>query len=186
MKYLLSIALAVISSVLSAQTFIVTPDGLRDSSDNKKYYIVLQMPGRSASQLYSTCLKELIRNRSGKERTVTASTENEFIKYETLDKTFMIVNNGGAKILFSARYTIELSFKDGRIRVEPTLLNMFSGELGIPIVFTGGLLDGYAIYDKKGNLKRPVIKSDLERYFSDLVKSLRYEISPDQKTDWQP
>lgn len=90
----------------------------------------------------------------------------EYLKIITHVENFLIVNNSGAKISIDADYTYELSFKDGKVKFEIINLIMSAKNGGYKVLFTGGLFDGYPIYNKKGDLKRPETKSDIENYFN--------------------
>lgn len=94
------------------------------------------------------------------------------MKFITHISDFLIVNNSGAKIKIDADYTIELNFKDGKVKFEILSLDMYAQNGGYKVLFSGGAFEGYPIYNKQGDLKRPETKIEIETFFNGTINSL--------------
>lgn len=82
--------------------------------------------------------------------------------------------NGGAKLPIDGKYSVELSFKDGKVKYEITSLRMYHAvQTAYEIKFTSGGFDGYPIYNKKLELKKPETKKDIETFFNSQVSNLK-------------
>ena len=165
MKRLMFILLASISITAYGQKLVVTPNGLRNADDNEKNFIVLNLPEMTAQQLYEKTIKYINKNYKNPEEVIKGKTENEYLKFETYNPSLLFIKNGGLKQFFSAQYTTELSFKDGKIKYEIIELKMNHTQNNMTLYLTGGGLD-WAIYNKKGELKREQAKIDIETYFN--------------------
>ena len=169
MKNLILIFFIAISSFSFGQKFSVTPNGLRDEKSIDKSYLVIDAEGKNARLLYDNALKYITKTYKNPDYVIKGKIEGEYLKFVTHVSNFIIVNNSGAKILIDADYTIELSFKDGKVKFEVIELDMHAQGAVYKVLFTGGAFDGYPIYNKKGELKRPETKTDLETYFNSQV-----------------
>jgi hypothetical protein len=49
---------------------------------------------------------------------------------------------------------------------------MYADNGGYKVLFTGGAFDGYPIYNKKGDLKRPETKTEIENYFNSKIATI--------------
>ena len=62
---------------------------------------------------------------------------------------------------------------------------MYAQNGGYKVIFTGGAFDGYPIYNKKGVLKRPDTKSEIEAYFNGQINSLsEFLLGKSEKDNW--
>jgi len=172
MKKLILLSLVAISTLSYSQKLSVTPDGLRDANDNEKTYVVINAEGKSAKQLYDNALKYINKNYKSPDDVIKGKTDGEYLKFITHVSNFLVVNNSGAKIPIDADYTTELNFKDGKVKFEIIVLDMYAQTGGYKVLFTGGAFEGYPIYNKKGDLKRPDTKSEIETYFNSQINSL--------------
>jgi hypothetical protein len=166
MKRLILLTLIFTSVNMFGQTLNVTPDGLKDTNDSQKTFVVINCEGKTAKELYENSLKYINKNYKSPEDVIKGKTENEYLKFITHSPNFLIVKNSGAKIIIDANYTIELYFKDGKVKFEIIELDMHAPNGGYKVVFTGGPFDGYPIYNKKGELKRPETKTEIETFFN--------------------
>lgn len=173
MKTLILSVLIAFCTLSYGQKLLVTPNGLRDSSDNEKRYIVLNGEGKSSKQLFENALKYINKNYKSPNDVIKGKTDGEYLKFITHISDFLIVNNSGAKIKIDADYTIELNFKDGKVKFEIISLDMYTQDGGLyHVLFTGGAFEGYPIYNKKGELKRPETKTEIETFFNTTINSL--------------
>lgn len=185
MKKLILFALIAFSSITYGQKLNVTPNGLRDANDNEKSFVVVNAEGKTAKQLYDNALKFINKNYKSPDDVIKGKTDGEYLKFITHVSNFLIVNNSGAKITIDADYTIELNFKDGKAKFEIIALDMYAQNGGYKVLFTGGVFDGYPIYNKKGDLKRPDIKTEIETYFNGQINSLsEFLLGKSDKDNW--
>lgn len=172
MKTFILYTLMAFCTLTYGQKLIVTPIGLKDSSDNEKTYIVLNADGKSAKQLFDNALKYINKNYKSPDDVIKGKTDGEYLKFITHISDFLIVNNSGAKIRIDADYTIELNFKDGKVKFEIISLDMYAQNGGYKVLFSGGAFEGYPIYNKQGDLKRAETKTEIEIFFNETIISL--------------
>jgi len=148
------------------QKLVVTPNGFRNSDDLEKNYVIIPVEGKSANELYSTALKYIQKTYKNPELVIKGNIENEYLKFDTHAKDFIVVKNSFLKTPFSADYTCELSFKDGKVKFEIVSIEIY--EKGkFHLFFKGqGALSGYYVYNNKDELKRQDAKDQLESYFN--------------------
>jgi len=168
---LILLTLLSLSVLTYGQKLIVTPNGLRDSNDIEKAFVVLSADGKTAKQLYDNAIKYINKNYKSPDDVIKGKIEGEYLKFITHVSNFLVDLNHGAKILFDADFTIELNFKDGKVKFEIISLDMYNSA-GYKILFTGGVMEGFPIYNKKGELKRSETKIEIETYFNSLINSL--------------
>ncbi|MBN2215008.1 MAG: hypothetical protein JW723_12270 [Bacteroidales bacterium] len=163
---------------------IVTPLGLRDASDNEKTFVVILTDGMTAKQLYSKSVKYINQNYKNPEEVIKGNIEGEYLKWNTFVSNFLLATNSGAKVLFDAKYTTELYFKDDKFKYEIVSLEIYTQQGHYPIVYVGGMME-WAIYNKKGELKREDVKEQIETYFnSEIYKITEFLKDNYKKNDW--
>ena len=185
MKYFLQALSFCFCFYSNSQTFEVTPNGLKDSKNIEKSYVVVTKEGKSAKELYDNSLKYINKAYKNPEEVIKGKIDGEFLKFNTYVPGFTIVDNLGTSLAINAKYTVELSFKDGRVKYEVVELTMSATNGGYIIIFSGSPFDGYPIFNKKGELKREEIKQDIENHFNSVVKDLSKELGgAEQEDDW--
>lgn len=185
MKKLILLTIIALSTMTYGQKFNVTPNGLRDLNDNEKTFVVINAEGKTAKQLYDNALKYINKNYKSPDDVIKGKTDGEYLKFITHVDNFLVVSNSGAKITINADYTIELNFKDGKAKFEVIALDMYAQTGGYKVLFTGGAFDGYPIYNKKGDLKRPETKTEIETYFNAQINSLsEFLLGKSDKDNW--
>ena len=153
------------------QRLILTPEGLRDSSNIEKSYVVIEIEGKSAKQLFDNSKRYIIQTYKNPDLVQKWTIENEYIKFDTYVPLFTTINLGLSKLKYDARYVTELSFKDGKVKYE--IINLEMKTDGVPLNLTPkGALGGWSIYNKKGILKLDNAKQEIETYFNEQIKSL--------------
>ena len=95
-----------------AQQYEVTQDGLRDKSNLENPHLVIETPDKTSSELYVNSLKYINEKYKNPDEVIKGKTENEYLRFETYVPQFTKVNNSGAKLDLSMKYTTELRFKD--------------------------------------------------------------------------
>lgn len=171
MKKLLFFLMIGICTLTYGQKLSVTPDGLKDADDPEKTFLVINVEGKTAQQLYDNALKYINKTYKDPEQVIKGKTEGEYLKFITHVPEFLFVKNSGMKVFFASNYTTELSFKDGKVKYEILNLEMYNPNNMIPLYFVGGGLDWF-IYNKKGDLKREEAKTQIEDYFKGEIYKL--------------
>ncbi|NRT14693.1 hypothetical protein HNP99_001037 [Flavobacterium sp. 28A] len=172
MKKIILLALILFSTVSLAQKFKVTPNGLKDSENLEKSFVVIPIDGKTAKELYDESIKFINKNYKSPEDVIKGKTEGEFLKFETYASGFITIKNGWTNVPFSAKYTIELTFKDGKVKYEIIELDMYnSTDKGLPLTFTGGTMS-WSVYNKKGELKKEGVDTSIENYFNGYLMSI--------------
>lgn len=166
MNKIILIIVGLLSSISYSQKFTVTPNGLKDEINIDKTFVVISIEDKTAKELYENAIKYINRTYKNPDEVIKGKTESEYLKFITHVPSFLTVKNGGVKMQIEANYTTEINFKDGKIKMEIIALDMFGTNGGYKVLFTGGAFDGYPIYNKKGDLKRPETKTDIETYFN--------------------
>ena len=171
---------------LIAQQYVVTPSGLRDAKNSEKEYVVIEVEGLSAKQLYDNSIKYINENYKNPEEVLKAKTDGEYLKFDTYDPNFIIYNNSSFEVPIKANYTTELRFKEGRVRYEIKNLEMKAKSANFYVLFTGGMMEGYIVYKKNGKLFKEKAKTDIESYFNNTVSGLSKFLSgeDDSTDDW--
>lgn len=172
MKNLFIALFGLFSFCASAQTFTVTPTGLKDSLNVEKNYVVLNIENKTAKELYDNMIKYINLNYKNPAEVIKGSVDSDFIKFDTYVSEFPKVTSMGAKMNMGTTYTTILTFQDNKIKYEVVDLIMKNKNGGNPVIFSGSVMSGFAIYNKSGELKRNETKVDIEKYFNNNIKSI--------------
>lgn len=172
-----------------AQKLTVTPNGLRDEKDTEKSFVVLKVEGLTAKQLFDKTKKYITENYRNPKEAIKGDIESEYLKFETFVPELLRYPNGpgsgGPKIPIKASFTTELRFKDGKVRYEVISLDMTNDDGRYSVLFSGGVLDGYIIYKKNGQLFKEGVKTDIESFFNvSIANLLNYLREKDKNDDW--
>jgi hypothetical protein len=190
MKIGLTILTLVIFISSFGQKLTVTPAGLRDERDTTKTFVVLETDSLTAKQLFDNAKKYITENYKNPKEVIKGETDAEYLKFDTFVPELLQYPNGpgsgGPKIPIKATYTTELRFKDGKVRYEITSLDMTSNDRKYRVLFSGGLLEGYIIYKKNGQLYKEGTKADIENYFNANINLLLTYLNgkSNKKSDW--
>ncbi len=183
MKKIISLVLFIFfASNLLAQKFEVTSNGLRDSNDLEKSYVVISFDGKSANELFDTFIRYINENRNDAQASIKGQTSNEYLRFSTHNPNFMRWSTG-AKASISITYDTELRFKDDRVRVDFVNIKMPSTSSKYSVVFSGNKWTDYCIYDNKGNLYAKKEKQLIEDYFNIQIQHLIKYVQSDNKVD---
>jgi hypothetical protein len=170
MRKTLLIALISLSTLTFAQKLSVTPNGLRDSADIEKSFVVIPAEGKTAKQLYDDAVKYINKTYKSADDVIKGKTDGEYLKFVTYAPSMLMLKNGFTKVPFNAKYIIELNFKDGKVKYEIIELEIYN-DAKYNLSFTGSGLS-FFIYNKKGELKRETEKASIEQYFNGSLLSL--------------
>ena len=182
------LVLTLITSIVYAQEFTVTPTGLKDNSNLEKTYVVINTPGKTAEQNYNNAIKYINKTYKSPKDVMKGDVKGEYISFDTHVSNFLIVKNSGVKVVIDANYTVELSFKGDRVKLEVINIDMYNPEVNSKVLFSGGIWAGFPIYKKKNNkLIRPETKTDIEAYFNNKINVIKGYLLEEVKTtddDW--
>jgi hypothetical protein len=191
MKSLFFLTSLLIAGSTFSQRLKVTPDGLVNADDPSKHYVVIHFDSLKANDLFTRSYSYV--EHSGKSPDITQVTkkESEYIHVKMYKKNAVLAKGSlGIKFYISLHYTLNLDFKDNKIKFEITDLEMTNlntnGE-DTPFYFknTDGL--SWSFYNKDGT---PVEKENtarelLENYFNNQIMDLKSSIlSVSAKTDF--
>ncbi|MBS1597003.1 MAG: DUF4468 domain-containing protein [Bacteroidetes bacterium] len=172
MKVTTLISLCILSLHASGQEYVATPHGLRDRNDTANSYFMIPAPNKTAKELYDRALRFISENFSDPKKAITEDIDSTSLKFDTYVPYLLTYNNSGAHLGIEAYYTISLQFFDGRFRYEIINLLMKGQDSKYKLLFQGGFLEAYIVYNKKGKLFKPQTKYDIENYFNSEVKRM--------------
>jgi hypothetical protein len=170
MKILVIIILLSISFNSFCQQWILTPDGLRDSADSRKKYVMIETANLSAKKLYDNALKYISENNQDSSKKVRIQWDSVDIIYDSYVYYLLTTDYLFHYVPVEAYYSTELRFYPGSVRCEVLSLDMVETESGQKLVFKGSPVSSHSIYNRQGKLLKPGMKSKIEKYFnSDLI-----------------
>lgn len=170
------------SSLSYGQTFVLTPNGLRDSLDTEKSYVVINVEGKTAKQLYDNAVKFINKAYSNPNFVIKGQTDGEYLKYDTHASDFISFKNSFLVAKFDVDYTTELNFKDGKVKFEIINLDMNNRtQNGVNRLLLIGNMMSLGIYNKKGDLKRADAKIQIENFFNIQVNQLSIALNENNK-----
>ena len=181
-KQLFLLSFLLLNCIGYSQEYQVTPSGLRNKSNIENTYLVIEIPNKKATELYQNAIKYINENYKNPSRVIKGKTENEYLRFETYVPQFTKVNNSGAKLDVSMRYTTELRFKEEKVKYEITELSITADDGGYNVEFKGSIWTCYPIYNKKDKLRLPETKAEIEDYFNTKVIEIGNFLA-DKKTE---
>ena len=185
MKKSILLSMIFFCSLSYGQTFVLTPNGLRDSLDTERSYVVINAGGKSAKQLYDNAIKYINKNYKNPDEVIKGKTDGEYLKYNTHASDFISFKNSFLKAKFDVDYTTELNFKDGKVKFEIIDLDMNKRtQNGVNRLLIIGNMMSLGIYNKKGDLKIADAKIQIENFFNIQVNQLSIDLlENNKKTD---
>lgn len=163
LKMILLMSFIVTSAFAQDTEFKFSKDGLTD-------FIVTTYDG-SAKDTYKGVLA-WVKENSKKGYKITSSAEDEKMTIEGGKENFLCSKAGGTTVCTYGTFTIEITFKEGKYKLEAVGLSEKPNNGGAVVVHN--LNDFSEYYDKDGSLKK--YKDDVpaayESLFNDLNKSL--------------
>lgn len=170
-KNICLLLLLTIQSLAFSQHFTLTPDGICSSTQSDKDYVVLEFPGKTQAELYEAAENFVVANYISAKDVISKSAPNIISAYAKFPFSF----NDIFRRDVAMEYKYTLSFKDGKIKVEFSVLNFYflgSGvkpKVGMSIVRSG---IGYGIFKKNGKVVIDTAKEDIENCANRSVESL--------------
>lgn len=96
-----------------SQLLTITPDGLRATENLENDFIILNVPGKTASEMYGNLLKNITRN---DQFTIKNYTTNEYIELE-VEKFAVNPKTSVGNYRFNDIYNLAIDFKDNKVRL---------------------------------------------------------------------
>jgi hypothetical protein len=166
MKIFLSIFLLCQSFNSFSQFWVLTPEGLRDSTDKRKKYVMIECKGLSAKQLYDRALIYFTLNSRDSAKQIRIKWDSVDIIFDSYDNYLFTAEYLMHYSPVYAYYSIELRFYPGSVRYEimdPDLVEMDSGQ---KLLVKGSPLSAHCIYNRHDKLLKPELKIKVEKYFN--------------------
>lgn len=174
---------------LQAQQFVLTPTGFVSSEDNSKNYIVLDFPSKSKNELYNMTLIYITKNyKSAKD--VISKVENEVLTINAVSSAPIRRNSFQ---IFQNNYTVVISFKDGKIKIDSPVVNLTRFNDGkiktLHILWDKTIpLDEshVGVFGKDFKLKSKKALEDLEYFANDFLNRINEGLNNNDmiKEDW--
>jgi hypothetical protein len=185
MRNWILILAGILSSGAVGQKYSATPYGLRDASNLENPYLVLEVEGQTALQLFNNALKYVNEAYRNPEEVIKGKIEGEYLKFNTYSVCCFYINRS-SKIPLYAKYITELKFKDGKVRYEIIELEIEQPSVGTQFKFTSDSKKFYSIYrDENGvvTLLSEENKSAVEEFFNGQAGSLLAYLKAANKTE---
>jgi Domain of unknown function (DUF4468) with TBP-like fold len=161
-----------------AQRFAVTPRGLVNAEDSSRHYVVILADSVPAKDLYARAYAYIQRNLNNADLVNSEKAEGEYLRVKTYDADAIAAKGSlGLKMLLNLGYSLNLNFKNGKVKYEIVDLNINTvAESGLShpyyIPFTKGMV--WCLYNKDGYVPRKgqETKDQLEKYFNDRLSAM--------------
>jgi hypothetical protein len=174
------LALFVFLNAYSQKKFEYNKDGL-----NVKY-LVIEIDSLNASEIYLNTIDWIKETYKNPDEVIKAKFENEKIRFDGFQENGMSTNMFGLSTPFDIRYSIEISFKDGRFKFEPINLESYQkSSQYIPGGWNSMPLNTSSwIYKKNGKIQGSFknYPEQIERIFNNLKSSLEIYLLKQNKT----
>lgn len=186
MKKILLMFALIIPMIANAQ-FTLTPEGFKAES-GKDFYVV-EIDG-SQSDLYAKAKSAITQTFVSAKDAATFSEPDVISIHGFSDK--IAIKDGPRKVSLNMTYTMNIHFKDGKIRFDaPNVLSLYSINKGREVnLYLGcgggpGLSDFGHIFKKDGKVRNELGKESLENYFNGIIKSIIDKMqAPIVEEDW--
>lgn len=168
MKTLLLFACMLCADFASGQYFTLTPEGF--ISDDKKDYVVANVPNTPKSVLFKNMLSALTSMYQDPKKALSV-VDGESITITGFHEKAL--PNKIHKNVYDMNYTVNFRFKDDKIRIDaPTFSLGFYNYNGTyhaePLISKGFPYSG--IFNKNGSISLKRTRDALDVYFNDLIK----------------
>ena len=148
-------------------------------------YVVTEVPGKTQSELYKKAIDWVAVTYKNPKEVIKAQIENDYIRITGVSDNLLLFNAMGKKY-YSADYTIEISFKDGKYKFDVTSVNL----LGTNSEPKMELQNMNEYYKSNGEIKSTYkyFPDTFPKFFNDLNKELeaflKSDAIPSKKNDW--
>jgi len=179
-----------LSVIAFSQSLKVTPDGFMNADDDTKEYLVINVEGKTAKELYTNAVNYIQRTYKNPDDVIKGTVENEYLSFNSYSGNIGKMSNGFNWRNLEATYTIRLDFKDEKVKFELLNLDMFTYMSGdrIPVALKMKSSFGWGIYKKNRKFqikKMEQTKGDMENYFNSFIQQLKVGLTNAGKSeDW--
>lgn len=166
--------------ITAQDKFVYDKSGLTD-------FVVLEFDSISKDMLYQKTLFWIKETYKNPDEVLKMTIENEKLRFDGFDSIGYCYNVLGSKVCTGTYYSIEVSFKENKIRFMPISFSYYQSQTKYS---SGGyenisLDNGEWLYNKKGEIRdmyKPTPES-FENVFNQLLYSLKNYIISDKKED---
>lgn len=173
-----------VASIAQDEYFIVTPKGIRNGKDTSRSFITISIDS-SANYLYLSSVNYIQETFKNPDYVIKARIENEYLRYGVHEKNMLQFQIKKQTFPINASYSVELKFKDGKLRVEFLDIKLVaSNDVPVYWVKTGSKMMGWSrqhIYDTDGSIEHMDEKNRIEEYFNGEVKKIKDYILKKEK-----
>lgn len=179
MKTFTAIALLFIGFSSSAQDtkFELTPEKFTD-------YVVVPLEGKTQAEIYKKTLQWIEFTYKNPKEVIKANIENEYIRFEGIKENIYSIQVKKQVFYYPIRYTIEISFKDGKAKFDVTNTESSSGQSG----YFSIKLEEPAKFFETNKYKTSYNVSEIPNHYNSLVNSfsefVKSDAIPSKKSDW--
>jgi hypothetical protein len=166
--------------------FILTPEGLRNSEDLNKEYVLIEAKGKSAEEIYSAARNFILQTSKNPMKAIKADTEGQYIRYGIFVPEFAYFKKMGLRVMYEGHIEIEMRFKDDKLRIDVPTLYMPTTDGDNQLYLTASKWKGWAIFDKNGKTSLKDPKEQVETFFNSLLSTLDAfinKVNPDIVSD---
>lgn len=184
MKKSIFILISVVTTLLQAQSFKLSPLGFVNAEEPSKTYVVLEFPEKTKEEIYKQVMFKL-NKMFNSPKDVLSVLENESITINAIDSKRVRRTSMHS---FKNRYTLTLEFKNGKMKINAPifeLTNYYSrGLQKLHLMYKGLSLGGenLSIYSKNGDPKRQKAITDLNAFANTYIEVFKETFS--KKEDW--
>jgi hypothetical protein len=179
MKKITLALMLLVSLVSTAQKLTLTPAGLRSEADPTKDFVVVEVEGKTAAEMYKNVYEYIQKTYKNPLAAINARVEDSYIQYDTHISKLILAKMGFSSGVYDVEYNTRIDFKDGKAKISFTEFTFPPSLEGNKYKFNiqGGTFDGYVVYNKKGELKDETSKLKLEVEFNLIVDQLKEVMS---------
>lgn len=178
-KIILIFCILVSATIVSAQKLIkLTATGFISVADTTKNYIVVDVPGATAEELYDRLRAQIVQ-----EAISAKDILSEDKKSFTLSFNSNFEFSGmGYKNIFS--YTITISCKDNKVKIQPNFVRLTTGNTDMRLFGGNTGLHTSALFNKKQEVRWPKIYAPLSETFDSVIDSVIGWAKDPVSEDW--
>lgn len=146
-------------------------------------YIVVELDTLSPSELYEICIRWIKETYTSPDEVIQMKIENEQIRFQGFKKSATHMNAITTSTSLDAKYTIEISFKDGKFKFDPVDLSLY--HQGSKITWIG-INFAKPIFKGNGEVRgmyRP-IPEDIANMFTSLMRDFAKYTITQKQDDW--
>jgi hypothetical protein len=167
-----------------AQSFVVTPDGLKNVKDSTSSFLVLNFEGQPVEQLYAKTIKFVNEYTVSPADDLKGNIKDEYVRFSSVQPGLFYNKSGLVNAPVDCSYDTELKFKDGKVRLEFNSIEMSISASGFPVLFSGPTFGHFVIFNDKGQLINAEAKKAIEDYFNNQVKLYVSYLNKNSGDNW--